>query len=381
MSGEHKRIFLSAPHMSGRELGYVHETFEANYVAPAGPLLNRFEEVFATCTGIPHTVAVSSGTAAIHLALKCIDLAPGDEVWASTLTFIGGLSPIVHDRLTPVFFDSDRASWNLDPDLLEEAIADAAKRNRLPKVVLPTDIYGQSCDLDRILEICGRHGVAVISDSAEAVGTRYKDRHAGDGALIACYSFNGNKIITTSGGGMCASHDAKMIERIRYLSTQARQPVIHYEHTEAGFNYRLSAVCAAIGLGQLEVLDERVSRRRAIFDRYRHLLGELPGISFMPEAPYGRGTRWLSVMMVDAAQFGMGHEAIRLELEKFNIEARPAWKPMHKQPVFANARHVGGAVAEQIFRDAICLPSGSSMTDGQVDFIAGIIANLAAKSG
>jgi dTDP-4-amino-4,6-dideoxygalactose transaminase len=362
--------------MSGRELPYVHETFAANYVAPAGPLLSRFEEAFAAYTHIPHTVAVSSGTAAIHLALKCIDLAPGDEIWASTLTFIGGLVPIVHDRLTPVFFDSDRTSWNMDPDLLEEEMAAAARRNRLPKAVIPTDIYGQSCDLDRILEICGRHGVSVISDSAEAVGTHYKGRHAGDGAFIACFSFNGNKIITTSGGGMCASHDPVAMERIRYLSTQARQPVVHYEHTEAGFNYRLSAVCAAIGLGQLEVLDDRVARRRAIFGRYQRLLGNLPGLSFMPEAPFGRGTRWLTVAVIDALAFGNDRETVRLALEAVDIEARPAWKPMHMQPVFAGARHAGGAVSEGIFRDALCLPSGSAVTDDEVDRVAGIVAGL-----
>jgi dTDP-4-amino-4,6-dideoxygalactose transaminase len=369
-------MFLSAPHMSGREMVYVQEAFETNYIAPAGPLLSRFEERFAFYTGIPHAVALASGTAAIHLALKCVDLAPGDEVWASTLTFIGGLVPIVHDRLTPVFFDSDVTSWNLNPDLLEEEMMRAAKRNKLPKVIIPTDIYGQSCDLDRILEISGRYGVTVISDSAEAVGTHYKNRHAGDGAFIACYSFNGNKIITTSGGGMCASHDARAIARIRYLSTQARQPVAHYEHTEAGFNYRLSAVCAAIGLGQLEVLDERVSRRRAIFDRYKRGLSRLPGIDFMPEAPYGRGTRWLTVMTVDAQQFGMDRETIRLELEKANIESRPAWKPMHLQPVFAGARHVGGEVSEHIFFDALCLPSGSSLSDSDVDRVCEIVTEL-----
>jgi dTDP-4-amino-4,6-dideoxygalactose transaminase len=362
--------------MSGHELPYVHETFAANYVAPAGPLLSRFEEAFAAYTGIPHTVAVSSGTAAIHLALKCIDLSPGDEVWASTLTFIGGLAPVVHDRLVPVFFDSDWASWNMDPGLLEEEMTAAAKRNRLPKAVIPTDIYGQSCDLDRILEICGRYGVSVILDSAEAVGARYKDRHAGDGAFVACFSFNGNKIITTSGGGMCASHDAAMIDRIRYLSTQARQPVVHYEHTEAGFNYRLSAVCAAIGLGQMEVLDERVARRRAIFDRYQRLLGGLPGISFMPEAPYGRCTRWLTVMMIEANSFGADREAIRIALEAVDIEARPAWKPMHRQPLFAGTRHIRGAVSERIFKDALCLPSGSAMTDTQVDRVAEIVIGL-----
>lgn len=379
MVAQRSRIFLSAPHMSGREMGYIREAFETNYIAPAGPLLNRFEERFATYTGIPHAVAVATGTAAIHLALKCIDVSPGDEVWASTLTFIGGLVPIVHDRLTPVFFDSDEESWNLDPDLLEEEMKAAAKRNKLPKVVIPTDIYGQSCDLDRILEICGHYGVAVISDSAEAVGTRYKDRHAGDGAFVACYSFNGNKIITTSGGGMCATHDAKTAARIRYLSTQARQPVVHYEHTEAGFNYRLSAVCAAIGLGQMEVLDERVARRRAIFRRYQRLLGQLPGIGFMPEAPYGRATHWLSVITFDAKKFGIDREAIRLELEKANIETRPAWKPMHLQPVFAGARAVGGRVAEHIFQNALCLPSGSAMSDDDVDMIVEVIAGLGGR--
>lgn len=370
------RIFLSPPHMSGREEAYVKEAFASNYVAPAGPMLEAFEKEFAAYTGIPYTVAVCSGTAAIHLALKNLDLKPGDEFWASTLTFMGSIGAAIHDGLKPVFFEPDAASWNLDPQLLADELDEAAKRGRLPKVVIPTDLYGQSCDLDAILACCNKYGVPVICDSAEAAGTRYKDRHAGAGAFATAVSFNGNKMITTSGGGLLASHDKAVIDRARYLSTQARQPVVHYEHTEVGFNYRMSNISAAIGRGQLEVLDERVARRREIFERYRSRLGMLPGISFMPEAGYGRATRWLTVMRIDPALFGADRNEAMRTLDAQNIESRPVWKPMHRQPVFSDARHVGGSFSEDVFREGLCLPSGSSMSDDDVDRVASIVAEL-----
>jgi dTDP-4-amino-4,6-dideoxygalactose transaminase len=374
------RLFLSPPHMSGREQGYVEDAFASNYVAPAGPMLGAFEKEFAAYTGIPHAVAVSSGTAAIHLALKSLELNPGDEVWASALTFIGSVAPVVHERLSPVFFDADGDTWTISPQLLTEEFHAAAKRGKLPKAVIPTDLYGQPCDLDAILAISAEYGVPVICDSAEAVGARYKERHAGYGAFATVFSFNGNKIITTSGGGLLASHDERVVDRARYFSTQARQPYVHYEHTEVGYNYRMSNICAAIGRGQLEVLNERVARRREIFELYCRLLKGLPGLSFMPEANYGRSTRWLTVILMDSSEFGADREEIRLALEAENVESRPVWKPMHMQPVFANARHIGGAVAERLFEQGLCLPSGSQMSDDDVERVVAIIRTAQKKA-
>ena len=359
--------------MSGKELAHIEEAFATNYVAPAGPMLEAFESRLAAYTGIPHVVVVSSGTAAMHLALKALPLVRGDEIWASTLTFIGSVGPAIQEGLVPVFIDADSESWTMDTALLAEELRKAAKSGRLPKAVIPTDIYGQSCDLDRICSLCAEYGIPVICDSAEAMGARYKNRHAGDGAFAAVFSFNGNKIITTSGGGALASHDPKVIAHARYLATQARAPVVHYEHSDVGFNYRMSNICAAIGIGQLEVLDERVGLRRRIFELYRERLGGLPGISFMPEAGYGRATRWLSVMLIDESQFGASRESVRLMLEAENIESRPVWKPMHMQPVFQGARHVGGKISEKFFEDGLCLPSGSQMSEEQVDRVAGLI--------
>ena len=368
------RIFLSPPHMSGRERAYVDEAFASNYIAPAGPMLERFEQAMAAYAGIPHAVAVTSGTAAIHLALRMLDADERAEVWAATLTFIGGVAPIQYERLTPVFFDSAPATWTVDPRLIEEELDRAARRGRLPAAVLTTDLFGQPCDLDPIVAACERRGVAVISDTAEAVGARYLGRHAGDGARATVLSFNGNKIITTSGGGMLLSHDRALVDRARYLASQARRPVPHYEHVEIGFNYRMSNVVAAIGLGQLEVVEERVARRRAIFDLYRRHFAGLPGITPMPEAGYGRSSRWLSVFEIDPAAAGIDREGVRRALEARNIEARPVWKPMHTQPVFAATRRVGGAVAEGIFARGLCLPSGTAMSDADVARVAEVVA-------
>jgi dTDP-4-amino-4,6-dideoxygalactose transaminase len=356
------RLFLSPPHLSGEELTLVHEAFASNYIAPVGPMVDAFEAEFAAYTGIPHAVAVSSGTAAMHLALRLLGVGPGDEVIASTLTFIGSVSPATFQGAAPVFVDADRATWNMHPDLLAEELDACRRRGRLPKAVVPTDLYGQCCDLDRILEICAPYGIPVVTDSAEAVGATYKGRHAGAGARAAVFSFNGNKIITTSGGGMLCSDDRELIERARFLSQQARDPAPHYEHATIGYNYRLSNVLAAIGRGQLRALDDRVRRKREIFAFYREALGDLPGIDFMPEAPYGRCTRWLTVLTIDPAAFGADREAVRLALEKENIESRPVWKPMHLQPVFRGCRVVGGAVSEELFARGLCLPSGTAMT-------------------
>jgi dTDP-4-amino-4,6-dideoxygalactose transaminase len=360
--------------MSGRELDFIHEAFNTNYIAPSGSMLPAFEKAVCEYTEFPYAVAVASGTAALHLAVRCLRLDPGGEIWASTLTFIGGISAIVHDGFTPVFFDADEASWNMDPALLAEEMKAAAKRGRLPKLVLPTEIYGQACDLDAIQNVCAEYDVPVITDSAESLGARYKGRHAGNGALAAALSFNGNKIVTTSGGGMLLSSDRCIVDRARYLATQAREPVTHYEHVEVGFNYRLSNISAAIGCGQMEHIEARVNRRRAIFERYYERLSNIPGISFMPEAPNCRSTRWLTALRFAPADFGVSRSAVQDALEAENVESRPVWKPMHCQPVFKGARSVGGKTSERIFTEGLCLPSGSAMTDADVDRVSEIVA-------
>ncbi|MDF2095824.1 DegT/DnrJ/EryC1/StrS family aminotransferase [Aquibaculum arenosum] len=364
-------VFLSPPHLAGNEGALIEAALTSNYVAPAGPMLDRFEREFSDYVGMP-CVAVSSGTAALHLALRHLEVGPGDEVWAASLTFIGSVAPVIYQGARPVFLDSDPASWTLDPGLLEEALRDAARRGQLPKAVIPTDIYGQSCDLDAIRRLCDAYEVPVLCDSAEAVGSRYKGRAAGKGAWAAAYSFNGNKIITTSGGGALASEDPALIAAARKLATQAREPVPHYEHRSVGYNYRLSNISAAIGCAQLAVIEARVALRRAIFERYRAALGDLPGVTFMPELDHGgsRASRWLTVLLIDPERAGCDRETVRLALEAAGIEARPVWKPMHLQPVFAGARCHGGAVAERLFANGLCLPSGSAMSDETVERVA-----------
>jgi dTDP-4-amino-4,6-dideoxygalactose transaminase len=360
------RIYLSPPHMGGNEERYVGEAFASNFIAPLGPMVDRFEAEFSRLTGFAHCLAVSSGTAAIHLALRGIGITAGDRVYASSLTFIGSITPILFQGATPVFIDAAADSWNIDVGLLAQKLAEDKKINRLGKAILPTDLYGQSCDIDALSALADQYGIALVMDAAESVGATYKGRSAGRGAKAACYSFNGNKIITTSGGGMLASDDKTLIDEARFLATQAREPAAHYEHVTYGYNYRLSNISAAIGVGQLEVLSDRVKKRRAIYDYYRTHLGALPGLTFVPEMAYGKSNRWLSVMLVDAKKFGTDRETIRLALEQENIESRPLWKPMHLQPVFKGAEMVAGAVSETLFRDGLCLPSGSAMTEADL---------------
>ncbi len=516
------RIFLSPPHMGGEEMRYVKEAFESNYIAPLGPQVDAFEKAFCEYTGFRYAVALTSGTAAMHLALRyLIGSAVSSEqravsskqqttrwtrdeietissaqlkrsseltsfyrplVFASTLTFIGSVTPATFEGCDITFIDCDRETWNMDPDLLAEELARCAEAGRLPVAVIPTDLYGQCCDLARIVEICDGYGVPVVCDSAEAVGARYYKEvrgqksevkqpenrgrrsearsqtgqtqinadyyneevthhsspithhwhHAGHGASAAVYSFNGNKIITTSGGGMLASDDREMIEKARFWSQQARDPFPHYEHTEIGYNYRMSNIVAAIGLGQLGVLEDRVRRKREIFDYYRNALGDLPGIEFMPEADYGRSNRWLTVILIDPDKFGADREDVRLALEGENIESRPVWKPMHLQPVFhpqitqitadlnsndqeavgrncrrsevgdqrsgtaqetmsneqlksssqftvhgsrftPSIRVVGGGVSEGLFERGLCLPSGTAMDSGDLARVVRVI--------
>ncbi len=369
------RIFLSPPHIGTRERALVMQAFDSNYVAPLGPMVDGFEQAFCDYTGFKHAVALNSGTAALHLAMRELGVGAGDTVVASSLTFIGSVAPILYQNATPIFIDSD-ATWNMDPALLEETLAACKKAGKLPRAVVPTDLYGQSCDIDALLEICTRYGVPLLVDGAESMGAHYKGRHTGMGARAACFSFNGNKIITSSGGGMLASDDKALIDRARFLSQQARDPAPHYEHTTFGYNYRMSNIVAAIGIGQLEVLDERVAARRRNFEYYAEHLA-LPGIRFMPEMAYGRGNRWLSVITIDPTEFGADREAVRLALEAENIEARPVWKPMHQQPLFKGAQMVGGKICEGFFRDGLCLPSGSAMSEDDLARVCAVVKRCA----
>ncbi len=359
--------------MGGNEQEYVRQAFESNFIAPLGPMVNGFEQDFSGLTGFAHCAALSSGTAALHLALRIVGVQPGDVVIASSLTFIGSVSPITFLGAEPVFIDSNYKSWNMDPELLAEAVAHYISIGRKPKAVIPTDLYGQCADYDRILEILEPHGIPLIVDAAESVGATYKGRHAGKGALMASYSFNGNKIITTSGGGLLASDDEEMISRARWLSQQAKEPEPYYEHNEIGYNYRMSNLVAAVGRGQVEVIPDRVKRKREIFDYYEQELGSCPGISFMPEADYGKCNRWLSVMLVDKEEFGASPDEIRIALEKENIESRPVWKPMHNQPVFSNNTVFGGKVSEDLFARGLCLPSGTAMAAEEMKRIVDLI--------
>ena len=368
-----KYIFLSPPHMSGLELEFIKEVFETNYIAPLGPMVDAFEGEFSKKTGIPYSLAVSSGTAALHLALRVIGVRPGDEVMASSLTFIGSITPIIFQGATPVFIDSELHSWNMNVDLLSEEIEASTQRGKLPKAVIPTDLYGQCADMDRILEICKPYDIPVISDSAESLGALYKERSAGAGAKAAIFSFNGNKIVNTSGGGMLVSDDQKMIDMARFLSQQARDDAPHYEHSQIGYNYRMSNVLAAIGMAQLKVLDERVEEKRRIFNHYKDALGRVRGIEFMPEASYGRSNRWLTVIVITPEEFGVDRETIRLKLKEHRIESRPIWKPMHMQPVFKGCRKKVSGVSEDLFNRGLCLPSGTAMTDNDLDRIVSVI--------
>ena len=368
-----KRIYLSPPHMSGEELRLVENVFASNWIAPVGPDVDAFEYEFCEAVGAGHAVALSSGTAALHLALEVLGIGPGDEVICSDFTFAASANAIVYTGATPVFIDCDPATWNIDTALLVQVLEDRAKSGKPPKAVIAVHIYGQSADLDPILEICERHGVILIEDAAESLGTTYKSRATGTIARLGTFSFNGNKIITTSGGGMLVSKDEKLVESARFLATQARDPAPHYQHSRIGYNYRLSNVLAAIGRGQLKVLEQRVAKKRQIFDFYLQTLGGLPGIEFMPEADYGRCNRWLTCLTIDPDLFGADREEVRLALEKENIESRPVWKPMHMQPVFAGAKMFGGSVDERIFERGLCLPSGTALTSSDLERIAEII--------
>ncbi len=358
----------------------VSEALESNWVAPLGPHVDAFEREFAAAVDAPFAVAVSSGTAALHLALRLAGVGPGDEVLVSTLTFAASVFPVRYLGAAPVFVDSEPRSWNVDPALLAEAVEERVRRGRPPRAVVVVHLYGQCADLDPIVALCSRHGIALVEDAAEALGAAYRGRPPGSFGRAGVFSFNGNKIITTSGGGMLVTGDQSLAEHARKLATQSRDPAPHYEHSELGFNYRLSNVLAGIGRAQLRALPDRVRARRANFDAYRAALGDLPGIAFMPEAEWGTHTRWLTTLTIDPTSFGTDRETVRRALEAENIEARPVWKPMHLQPVFSGCEHVGGAVAERLFERGLCLPSGSSLERRDLDRVVGIVRAASAAS-
>ena len=371
-----KRILLSVPHMGGNEEAYVREAFATNWLSTVGPNLTAFERAFEARVGLP-SVALASGTAALHLALRLAGAGPGDEVFCSTLTFVAAANAIAYQGGVPVFLDSDRTTWNLDPDVLSRALRERAAANRLPKALVVVHIYGQSADMDPILQACAEYGIVVIEDAAEAVGTVYKGRPAGTLGDAGVYSFNGNKIVTTTGGGMLVSRHSAWIGKARFWSQQARDAALWYEHSELGYNYRMSNVLAGIGRGQLEVLDLRVQQRRAIAFRYRDAFADLPGISLMPQAPYGLHTNWLSCFLLEGREFGCSRDELIGALNAANIESRPVWKPMHLQPLYARSEYFGGAVAEDLFQRGICLPSSSSLTDEQQLHVVNVVRKTA----
>ena len=368
-----KRIYLSPPHMSGYEEEFVAEAFRSNWIAPLGPMVDAFERELCEYVGVPHATALSSGTAALHLALLLLGIKAGDEVLCATLTFSASANAIVYTGAVPVFIDCDRETWNIDPDLLEEELAACAASGKRPGAVMAVDLYGQCADYGRIEDICRRYEVPLIEDAAEALGAIYGGRKAGSFGRMAVFSFNGNKIITTSGGGMLVSSDGEMIRKARFLATQARDPAPHYEHSTIGYNYRMSNILAAVGRGQLKVIEERIAARRRNFELYGKALKGVPGISFMPEAAYGRSNRWLTCITVEPEEFGASREDIRLALEAENIEARPVWKPMHLQPVFVSCRKRRGDTAAEIFAKGLCLPSGSNLREEDINRVSAIV--------
>lgn len=370
-----KRIFLSAPHMCGQEIGFVNDAFASNYIAPMGSQIDAFELEFAEMVGSRYAAAVSSGTAALHLLLRYIGVGPGDEIICSTFTFVASANPILYCGGTPVFIDSDYSSWNMDPELLTKELETRAADNNLPKAVILVHLYGQPANISPIREICAKYKVVLIEDAAEALGAEYKGGAPGTFGLAGFYSFNGNKIITTSGGGMIVSDHEKLIKKVKFLATQARDNAVHYEHSEIGYNYRMSNILAAIGRGQLGVLGDRVATKRAIFELYQKNLGNLPGVTFMPEPNFARSTRWLTCLTIDPMKAGVNRDDLIQELEKNNIESRPTWKPMHLQPLYKSNKIIGGQVADEIFKNGLCLPSGTGLSPKDLGRVISVIQN------
>lgn len=367
MTTYNNRIYLSPPHMSGNEMMYIQDAFDTNWIAPLGPHVDAFEKELASFVGTNAAVAVSSGTAAIHLALQLIGVQEGDTVFCSSLTFVASANPIVYCGARPVFIDSEPETWNMSPGALEAALQDAALEGKLPKAIIVVNLYGQSAKVDEIMSLCESYDVPVIEDAAESLGSIYKGRASGSFGKYGVYSFNGNKIISTSGGGMLVSDDVEGLKQARFLATQARDQAVHYQHSQLGFNYRMSNVLAGIGRAQLEVLEERVNARRMIFKRYYRELSHVPGIRFMPELNNTRSNRWLTALTLEENEAGISTHVLLEALAEESIEARPVWKPLHMQPLYEGARYYPHSdienVSEQLFKTGICLPSGSNMTE------------------
>ncbi len=366
------RLYLSPPHVGEDERKLILEAFDSNWIAPLGPQVDAFEKEMCDLLGGGHAVALSSGTAALHLALLLVGVKPGDKVLVSTLTFSATANAVTYCGAAPVFVDAHPDSWCLDPALVAEELERAARAGDRYGAVVTVDLYGQCADYDSIRAACSRHGVPLVQDAAEALGADYRGVPAGRQGELSALSFNGNKIITTSGGGMLLSARKEWIDQARFLATQARDPAPHYQHSHIGYNYRMSNLLAALGRGQLRHLPEKIEARRRNFRAYEGALGPFPGIRFMPEADYGRSTRWLTCVIIDPKEFGATREEIRLALEAENIESRPIWKPMHLQPIFAECGYVGRGVSDAIFADGLCLPSGSAMTERDLERVIGL---------
>ncbi|CAH2466600.1 DegT/DnrJ/EryC1/StrS family aminotransferase [Bacillus mycoides] len=374
-----KRIYLSSPHMSGYEQEYIKEAFDTNWIAPLGPNVDGFEQEFASSVGIKYAAAVSSGTAAIHLALRLLNVQRGDKVFCSSFTFIASANPIIYLGAEPIFIDSEFETWNMSPQALERAFRDADKEKRLPKAVIVVHLYGQSAKMDEILALCDKYNVPVIEDAAESLGSTYKGKASGTFGRFGIYSFNGNKIITTSSGGMLVSNDIEAIQKARFLATQARDPAPHYQHSELGYNYRMSNILAGIGRAQLRVLEERVKARRCIFEYYYKELSYIPGLNFMPELENSYSNRWLTTLTLDKKKISTSITQLIELLSAENIEARPLWKPLHMQPFFKEAKYYphsdSNHVSEQLFKIGICLPSGSNMAEEDQQRVVQCIKN------
>lgn len=372
-----RRILLSYPHMSGDEMKYIQEAFNTNWIAPLGPNVDAFEKETAEYAGVKAALAVSSGSAAIHLGLRLLDVKEGDLVFCSTLTFIASVAPAMYQKAEPVFIDSDEETWNMSPIALQKAFADAEKTGRMPKCVIVAELYGQPPKMNEIKAICSKYNVPILEDSAEALGATYDGKKCGSFGKIGIYSYNGNKIITTSGGGMLLSDDEEYIDKARFWSTQARDSAPWYEHTEIGYNYRMSNILAAIGRGQMLHLEERIDRRRSIYRKYKQELEKIPGVKLMPETPNCRSIQWLTAITVDKETTGKTFMDVINYLNDMNIESRPVWKPMHLQPYFKerNAKYFthgegdNASVSDKLFNTGICLPSASAMTDEEQEYV------------
>lgn len=380
-----QRIYLSPPHLGDDEAKFVSEAFATNWIAPLGPHVDGFEQELADAVNVRGALALSSGTAGIHQALRLLGVNRGDRVFCSTLTFVASVNPVLYEGAVPVFIDSDLATWNMSAAALERALSAAARERKLPKAVIIVNLYGQSADMKPLLELCDHYRVPVIEDAAESLGATYQGKASGTFGKFGIYSFNGNKIITTSGGGMLVSDDTEALEKARFWATQSRDAAAHYEHSEVGYNYRMSNVLAGIGRGQLRVLESRIEARRAVFARYKEWLGHVEGLTFMPEAPFGKSTRWLTALTVDPRKTKTSAAQIIHALGEANIEARPVWKPMHLQPLYRRSLYYPfrgrKSVSDQLFERGICLPSGSSLTVNEQARVADCILSLISKGG